>query len=308
MPSPEKCDNQDNDCNGMVDEGDGLCPPGEVCSQGVCRHACDDSEFPCAVGLTCDSTDGLCKDRRLHRQDLQRGTGLPAGRLRRRLRRRHVPARAGLPARRTASPHATASPVRRIACARTAPASRRATTSAARCKAGSTCNMTSGVCVETGCESKTCPRRPGLRRRAACKDGCDGVTCPGGQECKMGELHARPAARRRHLVGLRAAGAASHPRDRRPEHQRQRRDRHHGTAGNNATGGGGRHGAERGNISTCSCDTAERAGRGGVALMLAGSRWRAPSEGAARYRARAPLIAASVDGASVPVAGEARGR
>jgi hypothetical protein len=45
-PQPEKCDNQDNDCNGMVDEGDGLCAPNEVCSQGVCRHACDDSEFP----------------------------------------------------------------------------------------------------------------------------------------------------------------------------------------------------------------------------------------------------------------------
>ena len=62
MPAAEECDNQDNDCNGMVDDGE-FCQPGFVCSQGVCRHACDDSEFPCAVGLTCDATDKLCKDR-----------------------------------------------------------------------------------------------------------------------------------------------------------------------------------------------------------------------------------------------------
>ena len=63
QPSPEKCDGVDNDCNDVVDEGDNLCPVNEVCCQGVCRHFCDDSEFPCAVGLTCDTSDGLCKDR-----------------------------------------------------------------------------------------------------------------------------------------------------------------------------------------------------------------------------------------------------
>ena len=63
MPAPEKCNAVDDDCNGMVDDADNLCPTGEVCAEGKCVHPCDDSEFKCFVGLTCDA-DGLCKDAR----------------------------------------------------------------------------------------------------------------------------------------------------------------------------------------------------------------------------------------------------
>src|SRR5579863_5703502 len=59
-PSAEKCDNLDNDCNGMVDDGTGLCPGSQVCVQGKCTDPCSTSEFPCAPPLVC--TNGLCVD------------------------------------------------------------------------------------------------------------------------------------------------------------------------------------------------------------------------------------------------------
>ena len=70
-----------------------------VCSKGVCIRPCDDSEFPCAVGLKCD-TDGLCKDPRCADRRLPRRAGVPGRHLRRRLPGRHLSARPGLPARR----------------------------------------------------------------------------------------------------------------------------------------------------------------------------------------------------------------
>ncbi len=55
--SAERCDNIDNDCNGMTDDGSGLCRPSEVCANGVCVPGC--FEGTCADGQTC-TTDGRC--------------------------------------------------------------------------------------------------------------------------------------------------------------------------------------------------------------------------------------------------------
>jgi hypothetical protein len=59
-PHPEVCDNIDNDCNGQVDDGDGLCPTGKFCFQGKCVGNCMSGEFTCPPGLGCE--DGHCVD------------------------------------------------------------------------------------------------------------------------------------------------------------------------------------------------------------------------------------------------------
>lgn len=59
-PQPERCNGVDDDCNGKVDDG-ATCPnPGQVCYQGQCVNNCSGVEFPCAAGLSCDHTSGLC--------------------------------------------------------------------------------------------------------------------------------------------------------------------------------------------------------------------------------------------------------
>src|SRR5207249_3473289 len=64
----EVCNCLDDNCNGMVDEGDpaSLCPGGGACVMCACRTQCRDSEFPCRIGQRCSDPinprNGYCID------------------------------------------------------------------------------------------------------------------------------------------------------------------------------------------------------------------------------------------------------
>jgi hypothetical protein len=271
MPAAEKCDNQDNDCNGMIDDGD-LCPTDEVCSQGVCRHKCDDSEFPCAVGLTCDASDGLCKDRDCIGKTCNAGQVCQRGVC--------VGGCEGVKC-----PHGQSCRLGQCVAACdgiTCPADRVCENGACQppcnnkcrtCKTGTSCNMTTGVCQETGCETKNCGAGM-VCMGGTCKDGCDAVICPGGQECKMGNCSPVPMPDAGTstggggqggfvILGTGGQGGSVSPT---------------GTAGSNSTTGSGGSSSQTGTggpppmgkIQTCQCDTAEGPGMGAGALLLVG--------------------------------------
>jgi hypothetical protein len=60
QPSAERCDAVDNDCNGSIDDGDGLCAVDEICHRGTCEPRCGRGEFQCGPDELC--VDDVCVD------------------------------------------------------------------------------------------------------------------------------------------------------------------------------------------------------------------------------------------------------
>jgi MYXO-CTERM domain-containing protein len=189
-PIPEICNAVDDDCDGMIDEGDDICPQNFVCSRGTCVHKCSDSEFyPCPIGFTCDSA-GVCRETTCN------GVTCPPGQL-----CRGGQCRAECDG--IVCPHGQA--CRRGGCvdvclglkcdpnfacvvksgaAGQAPVGVCTTCSCKGCPAGTAC--VNNACRPSDCAAVTCA--PGTHCEGGkCLDSCAGAKCPTGTLCKEGQ-------------------------------------------------------------------------------------------------------------------------
>ena len=187
VATPETCDNLDNDCNGKVDDGDGLCPDGGTCVQGTCIPPCGKAEFDCQIGFQC--LNGLCVDAACV------GVTCPTGQV----------CRAGAC---VGGCEGVTCPLGQVcqlgicvdSCANVACPNGVCELGAClskcgcrACKAGQVC-APDGQCVDSGCEGVTCPTGQACRD-GACQDACSGARCPGGAACHDGVCDMPPSGR-----------------------------------------------------------------------------------------------------------------
>ncbi len=177
--SPETCDNIDNDCNGSVDDGSGLCPAGEICVLGSCIAPC--FEGTCATGFTCGS-DGQCVE------DDCVGVSCPAN-------QRCIHGSCMDSCTGVVCPHNQQCAAGRCTdlcavltcdsgyvcqdgmCVGQCPCN--------PCPDGDVCNS-DGTCSPSGCDIVTCD--PGQYcQGGTCMDSCAGAMCPANQHCTLGE-------------------------------------------------------------------------------------------------------------------------
>jgi hypothetical protein len=270
----ERCDNLDNDCNDMVDDGDGLCTQANfVCSKGVCIPKCDDSEFPCGPGLKCD-TDGLCKDPRCATLDCPAGQVCQAGTC--------VGGCQGVtcPLGQICQLGVCVDPCAGVSCPGGV-CDKGACVTACRCRAcgtGKVCAMggpLDGQCVDTGCDKMTCTTGT-ICSKGACVDACANAVCPGAVECKNGMCDPAPPVTPTGQGGTTGSGGFGG----------FILTGRGGTTGSGGIAGGGARGGNggaasgaagasggtlpaRGPVSACSCSLSRAPATGGLVFLLA---------------------------------------
>ncbi|HEY6724245.1 MAG TPA: MYXO-CTERM sorting domain-containing protein [Polyangiaceae bacterium] len=180
QPGAEICDNVDNDCNGTVDDGEGLCSEGLVCDKGSCVEPCGGGEFACEVGFACNS-QGICIDAACAEVVCEAGEACRQGVC--------VGACEGVtcPVGQECQLGRCVDPCAGIEC----PAGRvcdrglcLSNCSCRGCDAGLTC-AADGRCIDSACDDVVCDG--GLVcQLGQCVDACEGVVCPGGGVCMNG--------------------------------------------------------------------------------------------------------------------------
>jgi MYXO-CTERM domain-containing protein len=176
---PELCDNVDNDCNGVADDGVGLCPGTQVCDKGTCVEACGTGEFRCGTGFSCVA--GHCVD------DACAAVECPAGQACRSGTCLNACDGVVCPVGEECQLGRCVDPCKAVTCSGGKVCERGLCVSDCSCRGceeGLECGA-DGRCSDPRCVGIECPA--GEKCSAgACVDSCAGVTCPGGAACMNG--------------------------------------------------------------------------------------------------------------------------
>ncbi len=189
--SPEACNGLDDDCDGTPDDGDDLCPKGEICVKGRCQPPCGTGEFRCGKGEMC--VQGVCIETACAQKECDAGEVCRDGAC--------VAACSGV-----VCPYGAT--CRAGVCVDVC--------EGVECDAGFACEVRSDgqtfvgvcsscdcrgcgdgqscvdhLCIENSCKDQTCAE--GTHCAAGeCVDDCDGAECPAGQMCASGSCVADP--------------------------------------------------------------------------------------------------------------------
>jgi hypothetical protein len=175
----EKCDNVDNDCNGLVDDGN-LCSDGQVCVRGKCVARCNTGEFTCEAPLVCGNDgyciEAACKDVVCDAPLVCRG-GECVGACK----------DVVCPIGQVCQGDRCLDPCAGVTCAAGSRCNRGVCVgdcTCTGCPQGQACAR-DGRCVAPGCEALSCAAGQGCRN-GQCVDACDGARCPGNAMCASG--------------------------------------------------------------------------------------------------------------------------